>query len=227
MARRSAKRKAVEPAKPGPRRPWRSRRTASPKGAVSTRALKAALAEALEQQAATSEILRVISRSPIDVQPVFDTIAANALTLCDAAFSTCCRFDGELIHLAAFHHLNPKGVAAFHTAYPSPPSRNGITQRAILTGEVVHVADVLADPEYVYHDAARAANYRSVLAVPMVRNGAPIGAVTVFRDVPGRFRDGKVELLKILAEQAVIAVENVRRFNETNDALEQPTATAE
>src|SRR5204863_3633532 len=82
--------------------------------AAKPRTLAAQLTEAREQQAATAEILRVISESPGDVQPVFETIAANALRLCDAKFSTCCRFDGELIHLAVLHHVNPEGVPAFH-----------------------------------------------------------------------------------------------------------------
>jgi len=152
-------------------------------------ALESRLARALEQQAATSDILRVISKSPADVQPVFDTIAERALQLCDASFSTCCRFDGELIHLAALHHLRPEGVAAFHQAYPSPPSLNGTTQRAILTGRIVHVADVLADPDYIYRDAARKAAFRSVLSVPMLRDGHPIGAVSVFRDIARHVND--------------------------------------
>ena len=86
------------------------------------------MADALEQQAATAEILRVISRSRTDAQPVFDTIAANALRLCDAVFSVVYRFDGELIHIAALNNVTPEGVAAFRRAYPSGPNRGGITQ---------------------------------------------------------------------------------------------------
>ncbi len=183
--------------------------------------------EALEQQTATSEILRVISTSPTDVHPVFETIAANALELCDGKFSVIYRFDGELIHIAANKNLEPEGGSAFRIAYPCPPSRSGVTQRAILTGAIVHIADVLEDPEYVYHDAARTADYRSALSVPMLRDGQPIGAITVFRDVARPFPDTQVELLKIFADQAVIAIENIRLFTETRDALEQQTATAQ
>jgi len=183
--------------------------------------------EALEQQRATSEILRVISSSPTDVQPVFDAIAANALQLCDATFSVCYRFDGELIHIAALDHLKPEGIAAFQAAYPSPPNRGGVSQRAILTGTTIHIADVREDSEFVYHDVAKTADYRSALSVPMLRDGRPIGAISVFRETPRLFPDTQVTLLKTFADQAVIAIENVRLFNETRDALEQQTATAQ
>ncbi len=145
--------------------------------------------DALEQQTATSEILRVISQSPTDVQPVFDTIAANALRLCDAVFSVVYRFDGELIHIAALHNVTPEGVAAFRGAYPCRPHRGGGTQRAILTGSIIHIPDIQDDLEYVYQDAAEKADYRSVLSVPMLREGLPIGAITVFRAAARPFPD--------------------------------------
>jgi len=191
------------------------------------RQLKQRLKEALEQQMATSEILRVISSSRIDVQPVFDTIAASVLRLCDARFSAVFRFDGEIIHIAAFRNLTPEGTGVFHGAYPCRPSRGGNTQRAVLTRGIVHIPDVLKDPEYVYQDAARRANFRSALSVPMLIDEQPIGAISVFRTAARPFPNTQIELLKTFAAQAVIAVENVRLFNETNEALEQQTATAE
>ena len=191
------------------------------------RDLQERLTAALEQQIATSEILRIISSARTDVQPVFDTIAANALRLCDARFSAIYRFDGELIHIAAFHNLDPTGAAAFHRAYPCPPSRSGSTQRAILTRSIVHIADTRDDPEYLYQDVADAADYRSVLSVPMVRDGEAIGAISVFRAAPRPFPSSQIELLKTFADQAVIAIDNVRRFHETREALDQQIATGE
>src|SRR5438105_6618425 len=214
-------------------RPPAARKSRTADGSTG-RELKKRLTETLEQQAATSEILRVISSSRTDTQPVFDTIAANALRLCDARFSAIFRFDGELIHLAAFRNLAPDSTAAFPSTYPCHPSRGGTTQRAILTRSIVHMPDVLKDPEYVYQEAAERADFRSALSVPMLRDGEVIGTITVYREPARPFPAAKIEVLKTFADQAVIAIENVRLFtelearnHELTDSLTQQTATAE
>src|SRR5262249_14187892 len=105
-------------------------------------------AEAQEQQTASSDVLRVISSSPTDVQPVFDSIAASALRLCDARLCTVFRFDGELIHLVALQQVSTEGAAAYRNAYPARPGRGGGTHRAILTGSIVPSTDIRDDPQY-------------------------------------------------------------------------------
>ena len=190
------------------------------------------LTEALEQQAATAEILRVISRSRTDVQPVFDTIAAAALKLFGASSANVYTFDGNLIHLAALG--NAEGADAVRQSFPRPPSRETGVARAVLTRAMVAIADVLEDPEYVIRNTALVAGFRSALTVPLMREGLPIGAISVGRSEPGPFSDKQVALLQTFADQATIAIENVRLFTELaqrnnalTDSLEQQTATSE
>ena len=182
--------------------------------------------EALEQQTATSEILRVISQSQTDAQPVFDTIVRNAVELCDAIFGAVFRFDGEFIYLAAHHNMTPGVLELLGRLYPMHPSREQATGRVILTGALVHVHDAFADPEYNREVATRG-GWHSMLAVPMSREGAAVGVIWVARATAGPFPDNQIALLQTFADQAVIAIENVRVFNELEARTEELTRSIE
>jgi two-component system, NtrC family, sensor kinase len=154
------------------------------------------LRESLQQQTATADVLSVISRSPTDALPVFDTIAERAEKLCDADISVVSMVDGELIRLVAIHGTTKEGIASVQAAFPMHRNNETVTARVIRTCAIVHVADVLADPEYEIKDAARTSDYRSVLCVPMIRERKVIGSISVGRRKPGLFADAQVELLK-------------------------------
>ena len=183
--------------------------------------------EALEQQTASADILKVISQSPSDVQPVFEAIAERAMTLCSAMIGAVARFDGERVHLVAFRGTTAEAAEEMRAAYPMPLAGGATLVRAIRERAPVQVPDVLADPAYALKQAASRAGYRANLAVPMLREGLVVGSIGVCREAPGAFPQKLVRLLQIFADQAVIAIENVRLFNETKEALEQQTATAE
>ncbi|HZM34045.1 MAG TPA: GAF domain-containing protein [Burkholderiales bacterium] len=183
--------------------------------------------EALERQTATSEILEVMSRSQTNLQPVFDSIATNAMRLCEGDQGLVFSYDGERIDIVALKAMSPEGETAARRLFPAPPDRGKITGRAILTRAVAQSADVLSDAEYQIGHTAQVGGWRSVLSVPMLRAGEPIGAITVMRHRPMGFTENQMALLKTFADQAVIAIENTRLFNETKEALEQQTATGE
>ena len=192
------------------------------------------LQEALDYQTATSEVLGVISRSPTDVQPVFNTIAHSAARLCGARMCFEWRFDGEFLHFAASHGLSPEAVEAIRRYGPIAPGRANTAARSILSGAVEQIPDVQADPDYQRGAIAKLVGFRSVVAVPMLKEGRPIGAIAVGRVQTGHFPERQIDLLRTFADQAVIAIENTRLFEaeqaskrELQESLEYQTATSE
>ncbi len=183
--------------------------------------------EALERQTATAKILRIISDSPTDVTPVFDAIAERARLLCGADLGATARFDGELLHLVGYHGTSAQAASLMRASFPRRPDAGSGMGRAILTKTPVQIADVQLDPQFQLKGAAQAADYRSILAVPMLQGGQAIGVILVGRKEPGEFPEKSIVLLETFADQAVIAIQNVRLFNETKEALEHQTSTSE
>ena len=186
------------------------------------------LTEALEQQTATSEILRIIAHAQTDVQPVFDTIVRSAARLCQAANAAVFLTDGRMLYEPANYGSSPEALAATRARFPRPLDTDTTAGLAILTRAVVYVPDI-EEPSAIEHvrQSGRLLGFRSVVTVPMLREGEAVGAILVTRRDPGTFSDAALALLKTFADQAVIAIENVRLFNETKESLEQQTATSE
>src|SRR3984893_14567668 len=194
------------------------------------------LAEARELQAASADVLRVISSSPTDIQPVFDAIAERAVRLCHGQFSFVVRFDKEILRFGASHGLTPQGLEVFARGFPRQADEETAAGRAIMRRAIVHIPDVLVDAGYGGFGLAlaEAVSYRSILAVPMLRAGNAIGAIAVAREQIGPFPGPQIGLLQTFADQAVIAIENVRLFDaeqqrtrELSESLQHQTATAD
>ena len=179
--------------------------------------------EALERQTATADILKVIASSPSDVQPVFDAIAARSKRLVDALSTTVFRLDDGVMHLRAFTSTNPEADAALKAMFPAPLSSFSWGE-AVGTGEIFRVVDTEREMPAM-RDLARLRGYRSMLFVPLVRGRTPIGLIAVTRVEPGPFIEHHVQLLQTFADQAVIAISNVRLFQQVQERTRELSAS--
>jgi signal transduction histidine kinase len=178
------------------------------------------LTESLHQQTATADVLKVISRSTFDLQTVLDTLTKSAAQLCNADMGAIMR-EKDTVYYYATNYNFPPDFGQWARSLPIKPDRGSVVGRILLDGKIAHIADVLADSEYTFFEAQKKAGYRTLLGVPLLREGRPIGVVVLSRITVRPFTDRQIALATGFADQAVIAIENVRLFDEIQDKSRQ------